>query len=357
LTKITTMQRKKILYITHIKATFIEKDTAFLAERYDLIPFDFHLHNNRDILALFVKQLIFLAKNIGACDLVFCQFAGYHSALPALLAKLFKKPCLVVVAGTDAYSYPSINYGNFRKKMLGWFTAKTFQWSTNIVPVDESLIETTNAYYEVDGTKQGILTFCSHIKAKFSTIYYGYDPAIFVKLPNKKVPKSFVTIGKSVDTLSVFYRKGIDLILELAIRFPDCQFTIIGMKDKNDMPSAPANVEYIAYLESKALVKLLAEKQYYLQLSIAEGFPNALCEGMLSACVPIGSDVAAIPNIIGATGFILKKKNIEQLENIVLQALNSDTEKLGSMARDRILQNFSLALRKENFYVLIDSLN
>jgi hypothetical protein len=350
------MSSRKIIYITHIKATFVSKDTEFLEEKYQLIKFDFHPKHNLFIPFLLIRQFFFIIFNIGRCNMVICQFGGYHSLLPALFAKITSKPCLIIVAGTDAYSFPSINYGNFRKKILGLFTEHTYRLASHIVPVDESLIISDCKYYNVDYPKQGIQYFCKHVNALFETIYYGYDSVV---LKNKAIPKkekTFITIGKSVETRSVFLRKGIDLILDIAPKFPDCTFTIIGMNDSKKMPDAPSNVVYIEYIENKALMKLLAEQEFYFQLSIAEGFPNALCEAMLCECIPIGSSVAAIPKIIGNTGFILEKKDKGKLEKLIHEALKSDTKALGKAAREQIINNFDISIRKKKFYRLIDSL-
>ncbi|MDX2189018.1 MAG: glycosyltransferase family 4 protein [Bacteroidota bacterium] len=348
---------KKILYITHIKATFIDKDTEILAKKYQLIPFQFHAKSNFEILILLLKQMLFLIFNISKCDIVFSQFAGYHSFLPAIFAKFTSKPFLVMVGGTDAFSFPSINYGNFRKKVLGWFSSKTYRFSTVILPVHESLIDSVWNYYNIDYKRQGIKYFAKRVNARFETIYNGYDSKTFFKNENiVRAYKTFVTIGKSLENKTVFLRKGIDLILQIAPKFPECTFIIIGMNDKNKMPPAPANVVYHEYIENNKLKDVLSEAAFYLQLSIAEGFPNALCEAMLCECVPIVSDVAAMPMIVGESGFILLKKDKDMLAELIRSALESDYLTLGKLARKRIEENYSLDKRAERMFLVIDSL-
>lgn len=348
------MSKARILYITHIPATFIDKDTHFLKERYELSHYKFHKKKDYEILFHFVKQLFFLAIYIRRSDAILTQFAGYHTLLPAIFAKVFNKPLIVIACGTDCFSFPSISYGNFRKKALGFCTKITYQLADHIAPVDDSLILSKWPYYPIDSPVQGILHFCPKVKAKFRTIFNGYDTSIFQTENVAKRPRSFITIGKNTETKPVFLRKGIDLILGIAPQFPDCTFTIIGMNDKDLMPVAPPNVFYFEFLPQKELSKLLNESQFYLQLSIAEGFPNALCEAMLCECVPIGSNVAGIPKIIENTGFLLQKKDSLLLERLVKEALLADLRLLGQKAKERIITEFPLERRKQEFYSLID---
>jgi len=75
-----------------------------------------------------------------------------------------------------------------------------------------------------------------------------------------------------------------------------------------------------------------------------EGFPNALCEAMLCGCIPVGSDVAAIPEIIGDTGYILRKRSVALLRELLNNADSSQSE-LKSSPRTRIKENFPIERR------------
>jgi glycosyltransferase involved in cell wall biosynthesis len=79
---------------------------------------------------------------------------------------------------------------------------------------------------------------------------------------------------------------------------------------------------------------------------------NVLCEAMLCECIPVGSDVSFIPDIIGNTGYIVKHRDIMEIKQQVLNALNSDPQ-LGKLARQRILDNYTLEKREKILSSLI----
>ena len=81
-------------------------------------------------------------------------------------------------------------------------------------------------------------------------------------------------------------------------------------------------------------------------MSISEGFPNAVCEAMLCNCIPIGSNVAALPIIIGDAGYILMKRDKLFLMRLLEDILGDDKSELQS-GRDRILSNFNIQRRSE----------
>src|SRR5690606_3998537 len=152
----------------------------------------------------------------------------------------------------------------------------------------------------------------------------------------------------------VFLRKGVDLILDTARLLPEATFTLVGADDSNPwVKDKPANVVIHPVTNKQGLMDLLNKHRFYIQLSLMEGLPNALCEAMLCGCIPIGSNVAAIPFIIGETGYVLKQKNVDDLINLMRDAM-MDKQLTGAMARDRIRTNFTTELRLTQLRRLID---
>ena len=133
------------------------------------------------------------------------------------------------------------------------------------------------------------------------------------------------------------------MIIKLASHFPNYHFTIVGKVILQE--SQPKNVTLIENVPQKELVKIYNSHEYYLQLSMFEGFPNALCEAMLCGCIPIGSDVAGIPDIIGEKGYILKKKKIDDLVRVV-KDLKNPAFFSPSEVRNQIKDNYPLKKRK-----------
>ncbi|NTW34499.1 MAG: glycosyltransferase family 4 protein, partial [Bacteroidetes bacterium] len=157
-----------------------------------------------------------------------------------------------------------------------------------------------------------------------------------------------------------FLRKGVDVVLELAKHFPEYTFKIIGMNESfKSSLTIPENVICYSFLESEQYKKLLSETEFYLQLSIYEGFPNALCEAMLSGCIPIGSLVAAIPNIISDTGFVINKKDLTEIFSTIKKITSLDEfrkNELANNARQRIIDNYDLSKREQSFLKLISGI-
>ena len=70
--------------------------------------------------------------------------------------------------------------------------------------------------------------------------------------------------------------------------------------------------------------------------------------------IPIGSDVAGIPDIIGEAGYILKKKNEEDLIELINNLSKSTITR--EEARDQIIANFPLSRRESEFLAHISHL-
>lgn len=349
-------KKKKIIYFYPVISTFIKKDIDILANTHSLDAQEFNAQKKFLIPFLFIKQLGLLLLKILNTDLIICRFAGYHSFLPALMGKLINRPVLIILGGNESHNFPSIKYGNYTKKIYGFFTCASLRLSKHLAPVDESLVHCEYLYDSSGAPRQGYLEFCPHVKASYTPIYNGYDGNKFS--PQKhvnRVENSFLSVALKIDGAE-YYRKGIDLIVQVASFFPDCKFTIVGASSSHERSHVHPNVNFIPLIKNEELPDVYSSHEFYMQLSMAEGFPNALCEAMLCGCIPIGSSVFAIPKIIGDTGFVLEKREAILLQELIIQALNSNRTELSEKSRDRILSNFHMDRRKSELLKLIDHL-
>ncbi len=343
------------LYFYHAKATFVEKDLIVFHKRFDIIKeFSFDIKGKLSLLLLLFKQLIFLVKEITKTDIIICQFVGYHSVLPIIFGKLLNKKVILIPGGIDCVKFLSVNYGNYTKKWLGILTNFSYKNASIILPVHRCLVKSDYTYQNDDSQQQGILVHCKNLRTPIKVIHNGYDSQVFSNIPTQRIPNSFITIAANLDNKIRAKIKGVDLIIDVAKLLPECKFFLIGISSSiNDLPD---NITLLPYVPNDKLPALLSNYEFYLQLSMSEGFPNALSEAMLCGCIPIGSNVSSIPEIISETGFILPQKNVLLLQQIIQEAIICNKTNLSMSARNRIIENYSMEKREEELLEVLDQL-
>jgi glycosyltransferase involved in cell wall biosynthesis len=340
-------ERKSILlYFYPSASSFVVQDCKSFQEVYSVRTFAFLPSYKYLLPFLFLKQKLFLIRNIYSAAIIVCQFAGYHSLLPVLFAKLFHKPCLIVVGGTDCVSLPSINYGNLRKVILRWFTLKSLKYATRIISPSISLIESEYTYTDTDYPGQGFRYFDKSITTPYSVINNGIDTSHFQQVAGiVRKSDEFLTICTYINKRN-FFLKGLDLFIEMARYFPEHNFTIIGRVAPGFSVPHPANLSLTEYVPNESLPAKMSEFTYYCQLSMSEGFGVALAEAMACGCVPIVSKVGIMDFIVGNSGFILERHDRDLLMTVIRKALDADTESLSQSARIRVVELFNAQIRK-----------
>lgn len=345
----------KILFFTPSFSSFVIKDIKLIETKHKVWSFDFRIEKKIEVLWQLLKQIFIIPTYLFKTDLIICRFIGYHSLIPALFGKVFHKPVLAILGGNECHYFPAINYGNYTKTLYSLVTKISFRLADHIAPVDDTLVLSDYNYDNSGAPKQGYLYFYPSVKAPFTVVYNGYDPEKFYPFGKERKNNSFLAVALDINGRE-FYRKGIDLIFAIAPSFPQCSFTVVGKHETVSKSIIPSNLKLITRVNHDDLINLYNDNEYYMQLSLAEGFPNSLCEAMLCGCIPIGSNVFAIPKIISDSGFILNKKNISELESIINKALNSDKLYFSEKARTQIIENFPISKRQEGLLNLIDKL-
>jgi glycosyltransferase involved in cell wall biosynthesis len=90
---------------------------------------------------------------------------------------------------------------------------------------------------------------------------------------------------------------------------------------------------------------------------MAEGFPNSLCEAMLCECIPIGSNVFSIPEIIGDSGIVIKKRNVEEVMHMIGTLDSKDIDRLVKAARTRVNEYYNLEIRERRLLQIIEEIS
>lgn len=348
--------KKHIFFTTSGIFTFVKKDLDFLEKHYTITLFEFKPKKKWQTPFLFFHQLFLIIQQIFKTDIYICKFPGYLSFIPCIIAKITSKPCLLITAGTESAGIPSIHYGNFDRTFLAKFTCFSFKWATHVAPVHKSLMLQDYIYHQEKYPQQGAQFFCKNLKTPFTEIHYGFNPEKWQIGNEERIKNSIAIIAAGFEDQVVFLRKGLDLIFAVAEKLPDFTFTIIGCESRAMNMQKPDNIKLIPKINQTELITYFQKHEFYAQLSMFEGFPNALCEAMLCGCIPIGSSVSAIPDIIGDTGFILLHKNENELIELLIKASHSNKKDLSKFARNKIINDYHYSIRERKLKTLIDSL-
>lgn len=338
---------KKLLYFFPNESPFVNADFDILSRQYSVCSFNFKPRTKWHTPFSFISQFIFILIRLFQTKVFFSQFSGYHTFLPSLFSKLLNVPHYIVLNGTECNNFPEIDYGFLSRPVLFWFSKKSLQWATRLFPVSESLVSAEYTYMPTRYVHQGFSNFYVPLKTPYTVIHNGIATDKFhLDSSIAPVENSFITIASGLELQKRWMVKGLDLIIELAKKTPDYTYTFVGAQKPIGI-SLPTNITVIDFVPHHELSAIYNRHQFYLQLSISEGFGISVCEAMLCGCVPIVSDVGMLPFISGAKGYVLRHKNLVQLESLVQKAILEFIPENSIIFRQHILDHFPFSAREE----------
>jgi glycosyltransferase involved in cell wall biosynthesis len=242
------------------------------------------------------------------------------------------------MGGYDCVSFPEIRYGAFNNRLMKPFVKASYRRAHLLLPVHEALVYKTYEYFNATNKAQGFEAYTGRLKTPHQTIYNGYDIDKWY-LGNKNLTPSFLTVAGGCEEKRRRILKGVDLFIQLARSLPEFAFTIVGANSWGE--ELPNNVKLIPRTKNEDLLELYQSNMFYVQLSLSEGFPNALSEAMLCGCVPIVSGVSSMPDMVDGAGYVLHHKDSNELLHLVNIAISEYATDRKQKARNNIANRYT----------------
>jgi len=324
------VKKIRVGFVASADSTFVQRDRSILQEAFRV----------RNIEWNGKRSIPHLAWAVLRSDVTFAWFALDHAYGACRLAELFGRKSIVVVGGVDVARVPELAYGAHLEPRMAYRSRYALAHSDRVLVVHDSLRE------EI-ARNTGIR------RSEIMTVPLGFDTEFFAG--DGRPRDAVLTVGFVTDVN--IRRKGLDTFVEAAKRLPDLPFVLVGAKPSAATDrlkaAAPPNVEFLPPLETQALREQYRQARVYVQASLYEGLPSALGEAMACGCVPVGTRVAGIPDLIGDTGVYVPQRDAEATAAGIREAYESD---LGGSARRRIEERFSHARRKQALIDIVRTL-
>jgi len=318
----------KIAYIYYSLQFFVKQDKELLLKHFEV--YDFNFKSIFDIPSLI--------KTIRKSDITYSWFAGGHAFLAVLFSKMFRKKSIVIAGGGDVASEPEIDYGFMRPyKRSRYFAKFALKYADVVLAVSEF-------------TKKEVLKYS---KPKYLDVVYNGIDTDYYK-PNFKKEDMVITVGRiSEDYIT---RKGYENFIRCAQKLQNLQFVIIGKITDDSISKlkkiAPRNVIFTGYVSDEELLEYYQKAKIYCQLSYYESFGMGLTEAMACECIPVVANRAALPEVVGDSGYIVPYNDTDA----TIEAVKTAMHRKGLVSRKRIENLFELSFREKKLIdILVNS--
>ena len=326
------MRKAKILFVYTDFSSFVKADLEILRHYFDVIPHQWT--RTRDI-----KNMLRVMWYVYRTDLSFIWFAGGYAARVILFSKLFRKKSIVVVGGYEVANVPEIGYGQMLSQKSARRVKYVLENADKVVAISEF-------------NKKEILKYANH---NIELVYNGVDCNKF-KPARRKKENMVIAVVYTISDITIKI-KGLETFVKAAKYLSGIKFILVGdFRDtsiEHLKSIAPSNVEFPGFIPNKEIIKLYQKTKVYCQLSIYESFGMALAEAMACECVPVVTNNAALPEVVGDTGFYVPYGDPQTTAEAIEKALNSNK---GKEARKRIKDMFPIEKREKELKEMINTI-
>lgn len=344
----------KVLYFKPSNSTFVLVDEQILKNNFITRSYFIKIKKGIGYIFPLLKLLTFLIFVSWRYDVFYTRFSDWHTSLIAFFKRLYHKKLFIVVGGNDVAAIEQISYGVHLSKIRSKFSKYALNNATCLLPNTQSLVYYENRFVADEVVYGGIRYFAPNTNAKIKVIHNGYDPEFWKPIPNSEKKDIALTVA-IIKNEKTFKLKGIDKFIQTAEKLPDFKFQIVGISKsfvRENSIHIPQNLEMIEIVSSEELIELFSHAKVFCLFSLSEGMPNVLSEAMLCECIPVGSNVTSIPEIIGDTGFVNQSQSIEEYIANVKKAFVAPPN-TAYKCRERIKENYCLSKREQQVTSLI----
>jgi glycosyltransferase involved in cell wall biosynthesis len=323
------LKRRLLLVHNHL-ARFVKTDIDLLGEAF--VVEELHV---RSPLSPSPWQII---HSVAQSRLVVCWFASWHALVPFCIARVLRKPTLVIVGGYDVADLPRIAYGHQRGGFRQLIARAVMQLSSVVIAISRFGASEARRNAGVSGRKLRVVHLC-----------------VASTEEGAKAEKDRLVLTVGNLSRSNLERKGLRLFAEASRLVPDATFVAVGRKvdDTADVlvRIGGPNLQIIDFVPDAELRALYRRAGVYVQASAHEGFGLAVAEAMNAGCVPVVTRAGALPEVAGDAG-VYVDSNRESLATGIREALAATPDRRDN-ARLRIHNYFSTHRRRQRLCAVI----
>ncbi len=282
---------------------------------------------------------------------VYYSWWATGSIFPLVLAKLRKKPIIVVAGGSEVVRNKNLKVNFYNHSFFKRLAVRlTLKYSDHLIAVSNDI-------------RKEVLSF---IKRDVQTIYHAIDTDLYKP---KSLNKNIILTISRLESEQI-NRKRIKTILNsipfVLQKYPNEKFVIAGKKGScfkelleitNNLKISK-NVEFTGMISNEKKLEYFQSAKMYLQPTIHEGFGVAIAESMACGIPVITSANSAVVEVVGKTALFVNPDKPEDLAQKIIYLLeNPDVGKImGEKARKRIVTHFSFYKREETIKKLIENI-
>ncbi len=271
--------------------------------------------------------------------LVFIWFAEpFDTPFIVLLGRLFAVPSVIVVGGYELTHLPDVGYGALTNRRRRIQLKIALRFAHTLLPTSEFLAEEIRSLVR---------------PARLRVLSPGID-CHFFRPGDVERERLVVTVARI--TWAQWRVKGLDLFAAASRHLPDASFVIIGPCEDDALARkiqglGGDNLQIVGRNHTPSEILAWYQRAaVYAQLSARESFGVAVAEAMACACVPVTTDVGALPRMVNGTGMLVAYGDPAAAAAAIEKALSLPS---ADDARQRVQRLFHADRREQELPLLL----